>query len=94
MAALARWQGTPYAEFADEEWAYVEVQRLTELRLVALELRVDAELALRPRDAVVPVLERLCAEHPLREAYRAQLMTAYYGSGRQAEALAAFRGVP
>jgi WD40 repeat protein/DNA-binding SARP family transcriptional activator len=89
--ALQLWRGEPYAEFADEEWVYPEVQRLLELRLVAQELLVDAELARGRAREVVAFVEGLCAEHPLREAYRAQLMTAYYGSGRQADALASYR---
>lgn len=89
--ALRLWQGEPYAEFVDEDWVYPEVQRLLELRLVAQELLVDAELARGRAREVVAFVEGLCTEHPLRETYRAQLMTAYYGSGRQADALATYR---
>ncbi|HEU4568427.1 MAG TPA: BTAD domain-containing putative transcriptional regulator [Marmoricola sp.] len=88
---LDLWQGRPYAEFEDEDWAYAESQRLLELRLTAHEVLVDAELALGHGNAVAPLLESLCTQQPLREAFRAQLMTAYYASGRQADALAAFR---
>jgi predicted ATPase len=68
-----------------------EVARLTELRLAAVEDRVEADLALGRHAAVVGELEALVAEHPLRERLRGQLMRALYRSGRQAEALAAYR---
>ena len=90
-SALALWHGDAYAEFADEPWAYAESQRLAELRLTAEELLVEAELACGHAEQVIPALEALCREHPLREAFRGQLMTAYYRAGRQADALAVFR---
>jgi len=90
-SALGLWNGDPYAEFADEEWAYPEAQRLGELRLSAQELLLDAQLACGRTAEVLPVLEGLRVAHPLREAFRAQLMTAYYRSGRQADALAELR---
>lgn len=90
-AALDEVRGDPYAEFADEEWVYAEVQRLHELALTAHELLVDAELARGRAEMVTPLVESLCTRFPLRESYRAQLMTAYAGTGRQADALAAFR---
>ena len=60
-------------------------------RLTAEELLVEAELACGHTAQVLPTIEALCREHPLREAFRAQLMTAYYRAGRQADALAVFR---
>ena len=90
--ALALWHGDAYAEFADEPWAYPESQRLAELRLTAEELLIEAELACGHAEQVIPALEALCREHPLREAFRGQLMTAHYRAGRQADALAVFRG--
>ena len=90
-SALALWHGDAYAEFADESWAYAESQRLAELRLTAEELLVEAELACGHAEQVIPALEALCREHPLREAFRGQLMTAHYRAGRQADALAVFR---
>ena len=81
-----------YAEFADEPWAYPESQHLAELRVTAEELLVDAELACGHTAQVLPTIEALCRSHPLREAFRVQLMTAYYRAGRQADALAVFRG--
>ncbi|MET0526582.1 MAG: BTAD domain-containing putative transcriptional regulator [Nocardioides sp.] len=91
-AALALWHGAAYAEFADEPWAYPESQRLAELRLTAEELLIEAELACGHAEQVIPALEALCREHPLREAFRGQLMTAHYRAGRQADALAVLRG--
>lgn len=89
--ALGLWRGDAYAEFADEEWALSEAQRLTELRLVAHERLVEAELAGGRASEVIPAIEALVREHPLREAFRAQLMTALYRAGRQADALRVFQ---
>ena len=88
--ALALWRGDPYAEFDDEDWVRPEAQRLAELRLVALESMFDAELACGRAAELVPEIEALVAEQPLREAPRAQLMTALYRSGRQPDALRQF----
>jgi peptide/nickel transport system substrate-binding protein len=88
--ALALWRGRPLAEFEYESWAQAEIARLQELRLVALEERIAADLQLGGADRVVPELEALVAEHPLRERLRAELMLALYRSGRQADALATF----
>ena len=90
-SALALWQGEAYAEFADEPWAHPESQHLAELRITAEELLVEAELACGHAAQVLPTIEALCRSHPLREAFRVQLMTAYYRAGRQADALAVFR---
>ena len=69
----------------------LEAARIEELRLHALEQKIEAELALGRHDDVVPELERLIGEHPLRERLRAQLMLALYRAGRQAEALQAYQ---
>jgi DNA-binding SARP family transcriptional activator/ABC-type transport system substrate-binding protein/streptogramin lyase len=85
--ALALWRGEALGELAYEEFARPEADRLEELRLVASEERLDAELALGHHDRLVSELEALTARHPLRERLRGQLMLALYRSGRQAEAL-------
>ena len=89
--ALALWRGPPLVEFAYESWAQGEIDRLEELRLAALQDRIDADLALGRAAELVGELERLVAEHPLAERLRGQLMLALYRSGRQAEALDAYR---
>ena len=89
--ALALWRGPALAEFAYESWAQGEIGRLGELRLSALQDRIDADLALGRAGELVGELERLVAEHPLSERLRGQLMLALYRSGRQAEALDAYR---
>src|SRR3989442_263224 len=88
--ALALWRGPAYAEVADEPYAESEARRLEELRVVALEERIDADVALGKHDAVVAELESLIAEHPLRERLRGQIMLALYRAGRQADALQAY----
>jgi predicted ATPase/DNA-binding SARP family transcriptional activator len=89
--ALALFRGAPLADFRYASFAAVEAARIEELRLQAEEVRADAELALGRHDEIVPRLERLVAESPLRERLRAQLMLALYRTGRQADALAAFQ---
>ena len=89
--ALALWRGPALADLAREPFAQAEIRRLEELRLVALERRIDADLALGRRAELVGELEALTQQHPYREALRAQLMLALYGSGRQAEALDVYR---
>jgi DNA-binding SARP family transcriptional activator len=88
--ALALWRGPALVDVADEPYAEVEARRLEELRLVAIEERVEADLALGAPEAVVPELEALVAANPLRERPRAQLMLAFYRAGRQADALRAY----
>ena len=89
--ALALWRGPPLVDFAYEPFAQTEIARLEELRVAALEDRIDADLALGEQASLVPELEVLIAANPLRERLRRQLMLALYRSGRQAEALAAYR---
>jgi DNA-binding SARP family transcriptional activator/streptogramin lyase len=86
-AALVLWRGPALGDLAYEEFARSEAERLEELRLVATEERIDAELTLGRHDAQVPELRALVAEHPLRERLQGQLMLALYRSGRQSEAL-------
>ncbi|HEY1004472.1 MAG TPA: AfsR/SARP family transcriptional regulator, partial [Streptosporangiaceae bacterium] len=87
---LGLWRGDPLAEFADQAFAVAELGRLKELRLAALEARVEADLALGREAAIVGDLESLVNAHPYRERFRAQLMLALYRAGRQAEALAVY----
>jgi DNA-binding SARP family transcriptional activator/class 3 adenylate cyclase len=89
--ALELWRGEPLAEFTYAPFAQSEVRRLEELRLMAIEERVDAELALGRQSEVIGELETLVGQNPLRERLRAQLMLALYRSGRQAEALQAYQ---
>ena len=89
--ALALWRGPPLADLGYESFAQAEIARLEELRLVALELRIEAELALGHHAELLPELEALAAEQPLRERLRGHLMLALYRSGRQADALAAYQ---
>src|SRR5262249_24024885 len=89
--ALGLWRGAPLAEFATDAFAQAEIARLEELRLAAVEDRIDADLELGAHAEVVAELEALIARHPLRERLRGQLMVALYRSGRQAEALQAYR---
>ncbi len=89
--ALELWRGPALAAFREEPFADAAARRLAELRLLALEERIDAELELGEHAAAVPELEALVAEEPLRERPRAQLMLALYRSGRQAEALERYR---
>jgi DNA-binding SARP family transcriptional activator len=90
--ALALWRGPPLADVAHERFALAAIPRLEELRLAAVELRIQAELELGRHGELVAELEGLAAEHPLREPLRGLLMLALYRSGRQAEALEAYRG--
>jgi WD40 repeat protein/DNA-binding SARP family transcriptional activator len=90
-AAEALWEGRPLADLEFEAIMHVEVERLEELRLAAIEERIESELALGRQLALVPELETLTVEHPFRERFRAQLMLALYRSGRQAEGLEVYR---
>jgi len=89
--ALALWRGAPLAEFASDEFARQEIDRLEELRLVTIEARIEADLMLGEHAPLVGELEALVARHPLRDRLRGQLMLALYRCGRQAEALQAYR---
>ena len=89
--ALGLWRGPALADFRYERWAQAEAQRLEELRVAVLEDRIDADLAAGRHAALAGELEALVAEHPLRERLRGQQILALYRSGRQAEALAAYR---
>jgi YVTN family beta-propeller protein len=89
--ALALWRGPALADLAFEPFAQAEAARLDELRVAALEDRIEADLALGRHAAVASELDPLIAAHPLRERLRRLQMLALYRSGRQAEALEAYR---
>ena len=85
--ALALWRGSSLADFAYDSFAANEIGRLDELRLGAVEERLEADLALGRHADVTAELQALVAQHPLRERLRGQLMLALYRSGRKPEAL-------
>jgi DNA-binding SARP family transcriptional activator/tetratricopeptide (TPR) repeat protein len=89
--ALALWRGSALEDVPPSPAVEAAVIRLEEARLTVLEQRIDADLAAGRHAEVVGELEGLVAAEPLRECFRAQLMTALYRSGRQAEALAVYR---
>jgi DNA-binding SARP family transcriptional activator len=89
--ALGLWRGPALADLVSEPLAQAEILRLEELRVAALELRIENDLALGRHRELVGELEMLVHEHPLRERPRAQLMLALYRCGRQAEALDLYR---
>lgn len=89
--ALKLWRGPPLADIPSAALRRDEVPRLEQLWLQALEWRHEAQLNLGRHEEVVPSLQALVDQHPLRERFRAQLMLAYYRCGRQADALAAYQ---
>jgi YVTN family beta-propeller protein len=89
--ALTLWRDAPLAELGTEPFSVAAVAQLEELRLAALEERIDADLTLGRHAALVAELDALVADHPYRERLRAQLMLALYRSGRQADALEAYQ---
>ncbi len=89
--ALSLWRGEAFCDLTLEEVAQREVLRLDGLRLATLMDRLDADLALGADAELVPELEALIARHPSQERLLGQLMLALYRSGRQADALAAYR---
>jgi len=90
--ALGLWRGSALADVAYDGFAGEEAGRLEELRLVAQEEQLAAEVAAGRHDAALAELRALAAQHPLRERPRAHLMLALYRLGRQAEALEVYRG--
>jgi class 3 adenylate cyclase len=85
--ALSLWRGLPLADVAFEDFAQAEIRHLEELRLVATETRIDADLQLGRDAELIAELEGLVAEQPTRERLVGQLMAALYRAGRQADAL-------
>jgi len=89
--ALGLWRGEVLGDLADYGFVAPVAGRLQELRLSAMELRMEAELALGHHGTAVAELDRLVADHPLREQLHAERILALYRSGRQSDALAAYR---
>jgi DNA-binding SARP family transcriptional activator len=91
--AATLWRGTPFADVPSRKIRDEHVPYLEELRLAALEARIDAEIRLSQFAAAdaIPELRRLAARYPARERLRGLLMLALYRTGRQADALAVFR---
>lgn len=89
--ALDLWRGPVYAELNLTVGLSDHAHRLEEERLIALENRIEADLARGTHAELVAELTGLVGEHPLRERPRRQLMLALARSGRQAEALATYR---
>jgi DNA-binding SARP family transcriptional activator/ABC-type branched-subunit amino acid transport system substrate-binding protein/DNA-binding beta-propeller fold protein YncE len=89
--ALAMWRGPALADMARNRLARSEIAHLDELRFAAIEERIEADLARGRHAALVPELERLVVQHPLRERLRGQLMLALYRADRQAEALGVYQ---
>jgi DNA-binding SARP family transcriptional activator/basic membrane lipoprotein Med (substrate-binding protein (PBP1-ABC) superfamily) len=85
--ALNLWHGPVLSGIPLHLDGRAEAERLEELRLRALEIRIDSDLAVRRHAELIGELQRLVREHPYREHFIAQLMVALYRSGRQAEAL-------
>jgi WD40 repeat protein/DNA-binding SARP family transcriptional activator len=89
--ALGLWRGQAFEEFLDTDVGAAESDRLAELRLAAVEDRIEADLRLGRHRELVAELEGLVRQQPLRERLWAQLMLALYRSGRQADALFAYQ---
>ncbi|MET9249055.1 BTAD domain-containing putative transcriptional regulator [Nonomuraea sp. NPDC003709] len=89
--ALELWRGPALAEFGELSWAATEAGRLEELRLIAVERRAGAGLALGRATSLVADLEAHASAYPLREEAWRLLATGLYGLGRQGDALAALR---
>jgi YVTN family beta-propeller protein len=90
-SALDLWRGVPLADLDSAPFVEAERRRLDELRLGAIEQRIDADLALERSADLISELQTLVREHPLRERLREQLMLSLYRSGRQAEALEVYQ---
>jgi DNA-binding SARP family transcriptional activator/tetratricopeptide (TPR) repeat protein len=91
--ALRLWRGTPLLDVPSQVLRDEAVPRLEQVRLQALEDRIEADLRLGHHDRLVPELTDMAAAHPLRERFHAQLMLALTRTGRQAEALRAYRQI-
>jgi DNA-binding SARP family transcriptional activator len=91
--ALGLWRGEVLADLAEYEFASALGVRLQELRLAAIEARIEVQLALGRHQTIVTDLDQLTARYPLREQLHAQRMLALYRCGRQADALSAYHAL-
>ncbi len=91
--ALALWRGPPFAEVAFWDFAQPEIRRLDELRLLALETRIESDLRLGCDARIIGELEGLLVERPTRERIAELLMLALYESGRQSDALDVYQRI-
>ena len=89
--ALALWQGPALSGLGEEPAFQAEANRLETLRFAAIELRIDADLALGRHAQLVGELESLIVVHPFDEGLQGRLMLALYRAGRQVEALRVYR---
>lgn len=89
--ALGLWRGAAFSGLGREPFAEAEAARLEQVRLASLEARIEADIALGRHAELVSELEALVTREPFRERFREQLMLALYRSGRQADALGAYR---
>ena len=89
--ALALWRGRAFEDFTYESFAQTEIARLEELRLEAVEARIDADLKRGMSRELISELETLVRQHPLQERLTGQLMLALHRSARQADALRAYQ---
>ncbi len=90
-AALGLWRGRPLVDVAGVAWLDEQAERLDQLQLQARRALIDARLALGEHAQLLPDLEQLTRDHPFDEQIHGQLMLALYRTGRQADALAAFK---
>jgi DNA-binding SARP family transcriptional activator/DNA polymerase III delta prime subunit len=91
--ALTLWRGQPLVDVPSDVLHREEIQRLVEQRLQVLERRIEVELGLGRHSDLIPMLRAVTGEHPFQERFWGQLMLALHRSGRQAEALEAFRQI-
>jgi peptide/nickel transport system substrate-binding protein len=90
-AGLALWRGQALADVTSAPFASAAAARLADQHLIAVERRIEADLQLGRAQDVIPELEGLLSSHPYHEPFHRQLMLALYRSGRQSDALSAFR---
>ncbi len=85
--ALALWRGRPFGDLGDVEMFRLEAYRLDELRLAAMELSIEADLAMGRHELVVGELESAVEEHPYRERLWSLLIRALASGDRRVEGL-------